>query len=68
MLELSEARNTIDRLLQLLKKTEQFREIVPLLEEGKGLHYLKSIVKKIKAGQVVLPQSKKTCSCATKIT
>jgi hypothetical protein len=66
LLELTEAYQTIERLLQLLKKTDQFREIVPFLEDAKGLHHLKNIVKKIKAGQINLSHNsnKKVCACA----
>ena len=64
LLELEEATQTIARLVELLRRTEEYREYAPMMQEMGDLHYLRNILKRLKMSQLNFkPAEKKACSC-----
>ena len=65
LLELEEANQAIERLVLLLKNTEEYRKFGNFADDFKEIHYLKNILKRLKSGGLSHPlERKRACSCA----
>jgi hypothetical protein len=58
----------VERLLYLLKMTEEFNSFINCVEDSGGAHYLRAICRRIKNNEILMPRTirkagTKMCSC-----
>lgn len=65
LLELQEAYNTIERLMILLRGTDEYKSFALGIEDFKDTHFLKNISARLKKNELLhkLPEKIKPCSC-----
>jgi hypothetical protein len=64
LLELDEAKQAIERLILLLKNTEEYKKFGNFADDFKEIHYLKNITKRLKSNSLNQQfERKRACSC-----
>ena len=65
LLEIDELNRTIERLVGLLKSTQEYKEFALFTEDTKAVHFLRFIPKRLKANGLLQqrPNKPKLCSC-----
>lgn len=65
MVELDQANQIIERLVLLLRNTDEFKEFGDFAEEVKNIHFLKNIPKRLKSNNLNHrpPERKRMCTC-----
>lgn len=64
LLELDQAKQAVERLVLLLKNTEQYKKFGNFAEDFKEIHYLKNLTKRLKSNSLSQQiERKKACNC-----
>lgn len=65
IIELEQLSNAVERLVHLLRSTEEYKHFALFAEDAKGIHFLKNIPKRLKSSNLlnIPPKKVKMCSC-----